>query len=209
MGAGAGARPRALQKPDKDRLNAESLFAEWRKLQRRHKLLRDVRLELTSKKGDVDAYFMSDNVVAGPGGFPDQVSLGPTVRLFLPSLRETHEASSGFPRFRGARQTATGRDLTKYAKSVLRHEAAHALNRLAVKDRPVLPREATEKSRLFQVGADVEFPASAHMKNFQLLNRMLGGAAQEPSFSNIGLPPDLARRVLENMGAVQGSPGIQ
>lgn len=199
----------APKKSKKIDLNIESLYKTWEAMQRRNPGLRDVRLELLNKKAPEGqlAYFMAENVQSyggakGRARYDKEINLGPTMRLFLPSLKKSFSQFESYPKIAnsGSRLTplTVNRDLTKWIASVLRHEAAHALNQkqanIGATDIPVKPNEATEASRLNPTTPD--WPSNVHEKRFQTINRGLGGFSNEPVMPKIGIPPELARLLI-------------
>ena len=200
-----GGKP-APKKSKKTELNIESLYKMWESMQRRNPGLRDVRLELLNKKAPEGqlAYFMAENIQSyggakGHARYGKEINLGPTMRLFLPSLKKSFSQFESYPKIAnsGSRLTplTVNRDLTKWIASVLRHEAAHAINQkqanIGVADVPVNIEDVTDANRLKPTTPD--WPSNVHEKRFQTINRGLGGSSNEPVMSSIGIPPELAR----------------
>ena len=180
MGAGTGGdRPYTPKEPDPDELNTESLFNEFKNLQRRNKWLKGVRLELNPEtpEGGESAHF-------------DPYGDTPTMRLFLPNLRRGYEVIKGRERIAG--HPYQRRDFTKHVRAVLRHEAAHAwqMEQNRIRGIDSFSDEPTKKA---PPGRRAYIETSQHGEIFNLLNRMLGGVGAEPLLPSIGLPHELAR----------------
>ena len=197
MAAGVGGdRPYTPKEPDPDELNAESLFNEFKNLQRRNKWLQGVRLELNPdapERGEA-GHFQRDYMDQDPAS-GEFFMRPPTIRLFLDSLRRGYEASRGAPRAAGGQPTRS-QDFTKYVKATLRHEAAHAWqmeqNRIKAETANIPPEQRRDFGDEPQLkptkGRAAYIDVPAHGKLFNVLNRMLAGSGAEALLPKIGLP---------------------
>ncbi len=208
---GGGSRPYTPKKPDPEELDVESLFNEFKNLQRRNKWLKGVRLELSpeiTERGE-SAHFEPDYMDQDP--VSGEFFMRPSkIKFFLPSLRGAYEASKGTPR------TAVGgstggqaikhTDFTKYVKAVLRHEAGHAwqMEQNRIRDIPQFGEETQIKP---PKGRASYIDVPQHGKTFNILNRMLAGSGAEALLPKIGLPPEITRARWQQMGKT--SPGTE
>ena len=195
MGAGSGgSRPYAPKKPDPGELDAEALFNEYANLQRRNKWLRGVRLDLQgvpAPRGEA-GHFEQDYMDQDPES--GEFSMRPSViKLFLPELRRGYEASRASPQTAHGQSTYTrrSRDLTAYARAVLRHEAAHAWQMEQNRIRGV--DEFGEKPQTKPTkGRHAYINTPQHGELYNILNRRLAGSGSEPELPSIGLPPEFS-----------------